>query len=233
MRILTFDIGGANVKRLLYDSRREGVKSDIFYFPIWKRKDELSEFLRRKSIRADAIGVTMTAELSDAFADKASGVMYIVDACENSLGTPWYLTLDGRVIGKGGIENPLELAASNWVASRYHLEKKYREGIFVDVGSTTTDIIPFGQRTKPGKTDLERLRMGQLVYTGFLLTPVSAVVKKVPYMGDLTRISSEYFAITADVYNILGMLGDYSCSTPDGEGKSKGDSMRRIARHLC
>ncbi|MDP6460111.1 MAG: H4MPT-linked C1 transfer pathway protein, partial [Candidatus Hydrothermarchaeota archaeon] len=103
MRILTFDIGGANVKRLLYDSRREGVKSDIFYFPIWKRKDELSEFLRRKSIRADAIGVTMTAELSDAFADKASGVMYIVDACENSLGSPWYLTLDGRVIGKEGI----------------------------------------------------------------------------------------------------------------------------------
>jgi hypothetical protein len=159
--------------------------------------------------------------------------MHIVDACENSLGSPGYLTLDGRVIGKDEIENPLELAASNWAASRYHLEKKYREGILVDVGSTTTDIIPFGPGTKPGKTDLERLRRGQLVYTGFLRTPVSAVVKKVPYRGALTRISSEYFAITADVYNILGVLEKYSCSTPDGGGKSRRDSMRRIARHLC
>jgi hypothetical protein len=233
MRILTFDIGGANIKRLLYDSRSKDVTSDIFYFPIWKRKDELTEFLRRKSIIADVIGITMTAELSDVFPDKASGVMHIVDACENSLSNPMYLSVDGRVIRKDEMDDPLPLAASNWVASRYHLEKNYHEGILVDVGSTTTDIIPFGPGTNPEKTDLDRLRGGQLVYTGFLRTPISAVVNKVPYKGALTRISSEYFAITADIYNVLGLLEKYSCSTPDGGGKSKRDSMRRVARHLC
>ncbi|MFQ5975738.1 MAG: hypothetical protein ACE5J5_05450, partial [Candidatus Hydrothermarchaeales archaeon] len=42
-----------------------------------------------------------------------------------------------------------------------------------------------------------------------------------------------YFAITADIYNILSFGIDYDCETPDGAGKSKGESMARVARLLC
>lgn len=233
MRILTFDIGGANTKRLLFDSRRQGVRSSIYYFSVWQRKKELGDFLRGLNIKSDLCGVTMTAELCDAFRDKTEGVEYIVDACEGSLSNPFYLTVEGEVIRKAEIRDPLQLASANWVASKHYLEKKFSKGILLDVGSTTTDILPFGCGVKPGRTDLERLQKGQLVYTGFLRTPVSAVVRRVPFQGGLTRISSEHFAITADVYNVLGMLADYSCSTPDGRGKSRKASMRRIARILC
>lgn len=233
MRILTFDIGGANLKRLLYDSLSMEVKSDIYYFPIWERKAELEGFLREKYVQADAVGVAMTAELSDAFESREEGVRHIVAACESSLSSPWYLTVDGQVIRRNGIHNPLELAASNWVASIYYVKKEYQEGILFDVGSTTTDIIPFGAGARAGKTDLERLRKGQLVYTGFLRTPVSALVKRVPFKGAFLRISTEHFAITADIYNVLRMLGEYTCIPPDGGGKSRRDSMRRVARILC
>jgi|TARA_B100001964_G_scaffold244384_1_gene325662 hypothetical protein len=233
MRILTFDIGGANIKRIIYDSKSQYFKSDIFYFPIWKKKDELFEFLRLKSSSANVVGVTMTAEISDTFFDNISGIMYIIDACENSFNNPLYLTINGEFVKKEDISDPLELGASNWIASKYYVEKKYTKGILLDVGSTTSDIIPFGTEIKIGKKDLERLINGQLVYTGFLRTPLSSVVKSVPYRRSLIRISTELFAITADVYNVLGMLENYSCDTPDGKGKSKIDSMRRISRHLC
>ena len=57
------------------------------------------------------------------------------------------------------------------------------------------------------------------------------------------KISSELFAITADVYLALGYLneGDYSCETPDSyafagrekEGKSRVSALRRLARVVC
>ena len=106
----------------------------------------------------------------------------------------------------------------------------------MDCGSTTTDIIPFSDgETLYRRTDLERLRSGQLVYTGILRTPVNAVVDAVPLDGEMVSISSEYFAITADIHNVLGLIDtdDYSCETPDGKGKGRSESMRRVSRLLC
>lgn len=233
MRTLTFDIGGANVKRLLVDYSENTVKSDIYYFPIWQREKELLGFLKGKRLPCDCTGVTMTAELSDVFRDKKEGVEFVVAACERAFKKPFYLTVNGELLRAEEIKNPLSLAASNWMASLYYLEKKFGEGILLDVGSTTTDILPFGAESKRVATDLERLQRGQLVYTGYLRTPISAVVAKVPFRGRLTRIAAEYFGITADVYNVLGMLEDYSCEAPDKRGKTPLDSMRRISRLLC
>jgi hypothetical protein len=231
MRVLTWDIGGANVKRLLLDSKGS-LRSDIYYFPLWKKKERLPGFLREKKLGCDLVGVTMTAELCDIFRSKKEGVEFVVDACEEVFEKPFYLTVDGELLRAGEIRNPLILAASNWVASLCYLERRFRSGVLLDVGSTTTDIIPFGGGER-AMTDLERLQRGQLVYTGFLRTPVSAIAARVPFKGRLTRISSEAFAISADVYNVLGMLPRYGCETPDGRGKSPLDSMRRVARMLC
>ena len=58
---------------------------------------------------------------------------------------------------------------------------------------------------------------------------------KVPLNGEFVRVSSELFAITADVQMVLGNIkkDDYSCDTPDGAGKSKLDCMRRLSRIIC
>lgn len=235
MKVLTFDIGGANTKRLVADFDTGEIKSEIFYFPFWKKKDRFLEFLPGLYEDSDRVGITMTAELSDVFASREEGVRYIVGVCEEVFESPFFLSLGKRIIKAGDIKDHLDLGAANWLASIYYLEKEFSEGILVDCGSTTTDIIPFKSGVKYKKTDLERLKAGQLVYTGMLRTPVNAIVNAVPLNGEMVSASSEYFAITADVYNVLGIIdtASYSCETPDGRGKGRSESMQRISRLLC
>jgi probable H4MPT-linked C1 transfer pathway protein len=235
MKVLTFDIGGANTKRLAFDSDTGEAFSEIFYFPFWRKKDDFSSFLSGLSEDADQVGITMTAELSDVFTSKEEGVQYIVDVCEDVFEGPLYLTLERTLVKGDEIKNPGDLAAANWLASTYYLEREFTEGLLIDCGSTTTDIIPFGKGMEYLRTDFERLKSGQLLYTGILRTPVSAIVGEVAIGNEMVPISSEYFAITADVYNVLRAIdeADYSCDTPDERGRSRSESMQRLSRLLC
>ncbi len=232
MKVLTFDIGGANTKKLVYDG---GIKkSEVHYFPVWKKKDKLTGFLSQLKEDADLVAITMTAELCDIFSSKEDGVRYLVSRCEEVFDKPYYLSFEKGLLKAENIEDLRELAAANWTASLYYLEEVFGEGILSDVGSTTTDIIPFSKGSRRyGKTDLERLKKKQLLYTGVLRTPINTIVDEVPYEDGMISMSSEFFAITADLYNILKLDIDYSCETPDGAGKSIDESMARVARLLC
>ncbi|MEE8401499.1 MAG: hydantoinase/oxoprolinase family protein [Candidatus Hydrothermarchaeaceae archaeon] len=212
-----------------------GTTSEIHNFPLWKKKGEFAAFLQGLKEDADMVGITMTAELSDVFSSREEGINYIVSVCEDVFEAPVYLTLDETLLKAGDIPNPLDIAAANWVASIHFLKKKFSEGILIDCGSTTTDIIPFSASQKYPRRDIDRIKSEQLVYTGILRTPVNTIVDAIPFGGEMVHISSEYFAITADVYTILGLIpsGAYSCDTPDGRGKSRSESMQRISRLLC
>ncbi len=106
----------------------------------------------------------------------------------------------------------------------------------MDIGSTTTDIIPvLGGIPAAGATDFERLARSELIYAGALRTNLAALLHTVEAKGFTVRTASELFAITADVYLILGRITpeDYSCDTPDGGGKDPESAARRIARLVC
>jgi probable H4MPT-linked C1 transfer pathway protein len=109
--------------------------------------------------------------------------------------------------------------------------------LFLDVGSTTADIIPLvrGRVAAEGRTDPARLRTGELVYTGALRTPVSAIVRTVPLHGRPCRVAAEQFAVAADVHLWLGRIRetDYTCETPDGRGRSRAEAGARLARVVC
>src|SRR6185295_17246007 len=117
---------------------------------------------------------------------------------------------------------PLEVAAANWRASATLVARTFRDALFLDVGSTTTDIIPIvaGSVVVEGTTDPGRLLSGELVYTGALRTPVCAIVRSVPFEGRRCRVAAEHFAVAADVHLWLGRIqaSDYTCETPDGRG---------------
>ncbi len=74
-----------------------------------------------------------------------------------------------------------------------------------------------------------------MVYTGTLRTNLASFLDKVELNGKEYRVASELFAQTADVYTVLDLIteDDYVCDTFDGEGKSKTDCAKRIARVVC
>ncbi len=247
MRIAGFDIGGANTDVAVVDFDESGniidIETDHVYLPMWKKKEELKdtmkEFLRSLGgDDIDAVAISMTAELVDAYKTKKEGVIDIAQkSMETFHVTVGFVGLDGIIDISQLLSDPMKVAAANWIATAPLAAKINSNCILIDTGSTTTDIIPIknGRECSLGRSDLERLKTGELVYSGTLRTNVAALVEKVPINGKMTRIASELFAIVADVQIVLGNidLDDYTCDTMDGEGKTVEECMRRISRVVC
>jgi len=246
MKIAGFDIGGANTDVAIVDFDDSGniknIKTGFKYLPMWIKKDELEEtlfdLLGSDTDKIDAVGISMTAELVDVYKTKKEGVLDITDKVKKTFDVPiGVVGVDGILNVNEVAQDPIKVAAANWMATAQISSKILRDCIMIDVGSTTTDIIPIknGLECAKGRSDLERLRTGELVYTGVLRTNVATIVDKVPLDDGWVRVSSELFAITADIHLVLDNIkkDDYTCDTPDGEGKSKKDCMQRISRVVC
>ncbi len=237
--ILSIDIGGANTKITEMDDNY--YKIHHIYFPMWKKSNELKELLKKyHSERVEKIGVVMTAELSDAYLDKKEGVNDILDSVENAFPDKkiYLFDVNGNFITVDeGRKNYLNVAASNWTVSCSFVSKFIDKNcIFVDMGSTTTDIIPIKDGKIMGeKTDLDRLMNNQLLYIGALRTPLSFLSNVIKFRGKNTNISSEYFSITGDINLILDKINesDYTCDTPDGNLSDKYHSLVRLSKVLC
>ena len=247
MKIAGFDIGGANTDLAVIDFEDGEIKNievDFAYLPMWSNNDDLSHVLIEliekicPVSQIDAVGISMTAELVDAYDTKKEGVLDVVEKCEQTFDCPLaYVGIDG-MLSKGEIEKtPLKAAAANWIATAQIATLISDNCIFIDTGSTTTDIIPIkdGSECAVGKSDFDRSATGELVYTGTLRTNLASFLDKVELNGKQYRVASELFAQTADVYMVLDLITgeDYICDTFDGEGKSKIDCARRIARVVC
>jgi probable H4MPT-linked C1 transfer pathway protein len=147
-------------------------------------------------------------------------------------------TTDGRFVTVDAArEDPIAVAAANWTATACVVAQRYRTALLIDVGTTTTDIIPIvdGHVVTVGKTDPDRLASGELVYTGALRTPVEAIVRDVPYRDGRASVSAEAFALIGDVHLWRGRFAadDYTVPTPDGRGVTRAFAGERIARVIC
>ena len=119
----------------------------------------------------------MTAELSDVFATKRDGVTFILESirsCFPDLAV-YVLNLSGQFMPVcEALAHPLDYAATNWLASAQWVARKYPECLMVDVGSTTTDILPIldGKLNVVGRTDMARLSLrGTCVHRCFADQP--------------------------------------------------------------
>jgi probable H4MPT-linked C1 transfer pathway protein len=249
-RILGFDIGGANTKAVSIVTQKGRIASFkvlLRHFPFWKHNSrDLSNLLidmdkqLNGSKNLDGVAVTMTAELSDVYTTKQQGINDILDCVSNVfLGTDIaVLDVDQNLVSISEAKNnPLKVASANWTATGWLVSRKVNECIVIDVGSTSTSIIPIfnGKVAAWGKTDLEKLMIGELVYTGSLRTNVAAIVQEVPVRNGIASVSSEFFVQSGDVHLLLGNIKteDYTVETPDGKGISHNDVLSRLAHLLC
>jgi len=242
--ILGWDIGGANLKAVRVEGPPPRVDAVVERpFALWREPRRLSEMLRCIGAEAGAattMAVTLTAELADCFASKREGVCFVLDALEAAFpraGLRVY-GVDGRFRSVGAARaHPLRVAAANWRATAELVARTELSCILMDVGSTTTDLIPIlgGRVAALGLTDPDRLATGELVFTGALRTPICAITRSLPHRGRRCRVAAEWFAIAADAHRWLGSLeeADYTCDTPDGRGRSRRESGARLARMIA
>jgi probable H4MPT-linked C1 transfer pathway protein len=239
MAWLALDVGGANLKSA--DGRGFAASRS---FALWRAPGELASELAvlvAAGPACDTIVATMTGELADCYETKADGVRAIVDALATAAGNSRsHHTTDGEFVSpEAARERPLAAAASNWhalaaFASRY---SKARPGLLIDIGSTTADVVPLGagRPMAAGRSDSERLLLGELVYTGVERTPVSAIVRSLPWRNDEYPIASELFATVADAYLVLGELPEepQNFDTADGGPRTRVAARTRLARMVC
>ena len=233
------DIGGANTKAAWFDG--VSLRTVSRPFEVWRDREALVTVLREVAAEAgaaDAVAITMTAELSDAFRTKREGVAFVLEAAQDALGELRVLTVDGELVPVAVAHaRPWDVAAANWVATALAVAGSYPDALLIDVGSTTTDVIAVvgGRVAASGRNDLERLQAGELVYTGVLRTNLAAIAREVPVRGGWCPVASESFAISADVHLVLGRLAPeaYDCPTPDGRPPTVAFARERIARLVC
>ncbi|HKW42455.1 MAG TPA: hydantoinase/oxoprolinase family protein, partial [Gemmatimonadales bacterium] len=128
------------------------------------------------------------------------------------------------------------IASANWLASATVVASAVPDALFVDIGSTTTDLVVVrgGRVCSDAGDDAERLRVGELVYSGVVRTPVMVLATHVPFDGDWIPLMAEQFATAADVHRLTGRLPEAADQHPaaDGGSKSLSGSARRLARMI-
>ena len=243
MKIVGWDIGGANLKASIINFKNYKIKSNQIYCPIWLNIENL-----RKSIiciknnfgHCDYHAVTMTAELVDVFKNKKIGVKKIIELfCKifPEKKVFFYSKNANFLKRKDAILNHDNVSSMNWHASATFISKHIKNCMLVDIGSSTTDIVPIKNKEiiVKGFNDSERLSNGELIYFGVLRTPITSVVKKIHFKRKKQILIQENFADIADVYRVLNKLPKNMdvISTQDKKPKNPVASARRIARLLA
>jgi (4-(4-[2-(gamma-L-glutamylamino)ethyl]phenoxymethyl)furan-2-yl)methanamine synthase len=241
--VIGWDIGGAHVKAALL---RGGAVLDAAQWPcpLWQGLDHLERVLaqaqaRWPSLSEHAHAVTMTGEMVDLFAHREDGVQRIAELLDGQLPAPRFFAGDGGWFGAAQAGTQWEqIASANWLATARHAARAlpHAEGLLVDIGSTTTDLIAFrrGHVITASRSDAQRLQHGELVYQGVVRTPLCALAQRIDWRGARLNVMNEFFATTADVYRLTGELDAAHDQHPsaDNAPKDAAHTRARLARMI-
>lgn len=237
MRWLGLDIGGANLKVANCEAFARQMP-----FAMWRHPDRLHEALVRIISDApefDAVALTMTGEMADCFETREEGVCRILEQVTRVIpaGVIQVYAVDGQWLSVSkAARAPWQVAASNWKALATYAARwtTGEAALLVDVGSTTTDILPIVDHKvlSNSTSDRDRLVSGELVYTGIERSSVVGLVHELVVHGHKTPIVNELFATMSDVNLILGYADEDASNvdTADGRAKTRVNAAFRLAR---
>ena len=235
-----WDIGGAHTKYAILKPNSNSIICEIYKCNLWSSLRDLSEKINRineeYAQKYHVINaITMSGEMSDIFSSRNEGVKEIIKLFDN-LSSENYIFVKGQGLSRYTKKNfkYLNIASMNWLAISKLLEKKDRNIIAVDIGSTTTDIILIKDFKCINKRfdDFSGLNSSELIYSGALRTPINAIVQKIIISKRVYNVIPENFARMSDVYRILSIVSpkqDYT-DTSDKRSKTKRHSMERLSR---
>jgi probable H4MPT-linked C1 transfer pathway protein len=233
------DIGGANIKAASTIGR-----TCYQRFELWKRHHELPGVLYQmfQDLGGGSIAVTMTGELADCFSNRRHGVRSICRAVQsaatlNSSRVSFYQTSGEFVSIHDAERDWLRTAASNWHALASLLGTRVNRCLLIDLGSTTTDIVPIvgGLPCTTGVDDTSRLKNGELIYTGIRRSPVCSLIAEAAIDSIIAPVAQEVFATTLDAYLILQIIDENvgDLGTSDGRPATIRHALQRMAKMVC
>jgi probable H4MPT-linked C1 transfer pathway protein len=238
MSIVGIDIGGANLK-----VAREDGSAWSEAFALWQSPQLLASRLMEqwRDDEPATVVATMTGELCDCFASRAEGVRRIIEhlaaAAEDA--EIWCWSMQGCFVpARAARATPMDVAAGNWHALASWLAPMWSQGLtlLMDVGSTSSDIIPLrdGAVATDSRSDPERLARGELVYLGASRTPIMAIVDALMLDGARYPVMAEWFADMGDALVLSGDAAEHSddMDTCDGRPRTSDDSARRMLRMI-
>jgi probable H4MPT-linked C1 transfer pathway protein len=245
--VIGWDIGGAHVKACLLEHGRARDAAQ-WACPLWQGQHHLDLALDAARARwpgawaaARCHAVTMTGEMVDLFANRRDGVLRLVEQLATRLGRELRLFAAGPrgeywVAADEVAQHWQAIASANWFASATWAATQVSEGVLVDIGSTTTDLIALreGRVVSRAFGDADRLASGELVYLGVVRTPLCALARQVPFDGHEINVMNEFFATSADVYRLTAELDPAHDQQPSADGGAKSDeaTCQRLARMI-
>jgi len=237
--VIGWDVGGAHLKAARAENGRI-VDAIQLASPLRLGLDRLAQAFAEAKARmgeAELHAITMTGELADTFSSRAEGVEKLSALAVRELAPAEVALYAGRagfIAPRDAPRHVDDIASANWFASAALAARAQRTALLVDIGSTTTDLVPVvdGAVAARGYTDAERLAAGELVYTGLVRSFVMAMAERAPFAGRWSPLINENFATMADVYRILEQLPDGAdqMTTADGRAKTIEASRARLAR---
>jgi probable H4MPT-linked C1 transfer pathway protein len=109
--------------------------------------------------------------------------------------------------------------------------------LLLDIGSTTTDLIPLCQDgpATESRTDLQRLTQGELLYLGSRRTPLCALLRSLSVRHTIVHPAAEFFADIYDAFLVLELVAERPdlTFTADGRPATISAARQRLARMLC
>lgn len=244
--VVGWDIGGAHLKTCLMRGDAV-VDAAQWACPLWQGLHQLDAALAKAHARWPEIAdgaqrihhaVTMSGEMVDAFAHREDGVQRIAARLAQVLrgAVHLYAGDSGWVALCDAAAHWAHIASANWLATARHAAAVCGDGVLIDIGSTTTDLIAFagGRVLTPSRSDHDRLASGELVYQGVVRTPLCALAQRVAFRGRAVNVMNEWFATTADVYRLTEELDAAHDPHPsaDGQAKNRAATQQRLARMI-
>ncbi len=241
--VIGWDIGGAHVKAVMLAVDGSLLKIRQIACPLWqgisKLEEVIAEILTEPGAQESTHAVTMTGELADVFESRHQGVVALANVMKKALPKQdmrFYAGKTGFLSYPDLEKYTDQIASANWHASASIAASDVNEGLFIDVGSTTTDLICLadGKAQTRGYSDRDRLQFDELIYTGIVRTPLMVLAQRVPFAGEWHTLMAEHFATTADIYRIIGLLPEHADLMPaaDMGEKSLAGCVRRLARMI-
>jgi (4-(4-[2-(gamma-L-glutamylamino)ethyl]phenoxymethyl)furan-2-yl)methanamine synthase len=245
VRVFGWDVGGAHVKVSMANAAGTVLDVAQWACPLWQGLEHLERtidlvFERWPEANSDVVqhAVTMTGEMVDLFEDRAHGVQAIAAVLAQRLGPTlrFYAGDAGWLTPQVCAAQWRSVASANWLATARWVATRVPDALLIDIGSTTTDIIPIagGRVVARAATDAGRLATGELVYQGVVRTPLCGIAQRIEFGGRDFNVMNEWFATTADIYRLTSELApQYDLYPSADQGpKTASASQVRLARMI-